>query len=113
MRASARASTNCGCPSLAGTADSAKKAVEDIHRLNPDVVIVDLELKDGNGFDVVRAIRGFPDATDPVIVLFTNHTSREFRKHAVDLGADYFFDKSRDHAKIVELIQEKVRQRKA
>ena len=96
---------------IAGTADSAKKAVDDIQRLNPDVVIVDLQLKDGNGFDVVAAIRSLPDSENTLIVLFTNHLSREFQKYAVELGADHFLDKSRDHAKLVELIQEKVRQR--
>jgi DNA-binding NarL/FixJ family response regulator len=95
---------------IAGTSDSAKRAVEEIHRLKPDVIIVDLQLKDGNGFDVVKAIRSLPNSENTVVVLFTNHMSREFQKHAMELGADFFLDKSKHHAEIVELIQNKVRQ---
>lgn len=98
---------------IAGTADSAQRAIDDIHRLNPDMVIVDLQLKDGNGFDVVKAIRSLPNNENTVIVLFTNHLAGEFRNHAMKLGADFFLDKSRDHARIVDLIREKVRQRGA
>ena len=100
-----------GTVEIAGTADSAPRAIEAIREANADVVIVDLQLKEGNGFDVVQAVRGFPGAENTVIVLFTNHLSRELEKRASEVGADFFLDKSKDHAKIIELIQEKVRQR--
>ena len=98
---------------IAGTADSAPSAIEAIRGARADVVIVDLQLKEGTGFDVVKAVRGFPGAENTVIVLFTNHLSREFQKRASEVGADFFLDKSKDHEKIIELIQEKVRQRLA
>lgn len=98
---------------IAGSADSAKKAVEDIRRSNPDVVIVDLQLKEGDGFDVVKAIRALPQSKDIVIIFFTNHASRELHKHATELGADFFLDKTRDHARVLEVLQEKVRARQA
>ena len=98
---------------IAGSTHSAKKAIEEIPVSNPDVVIVDLQLKEGSGFDVVKAIRALPEAKDIVIILFTNHASRELHKHALALGADFFLDKSQDHAKILEILQEKVRERLA
>lgn len=97
---------------VVGTADSAQRAIADTHRLRPDVLVIDLQLKDGTGFDVIAAIRNLPEAKSTVIILFTNHISSEFRKHALEMGADFFLDKSRDHAKIIEIIQERVRQRR-
>lgn len=97
---------------IVGTGDSAIDAIEEIRRSTPDVVIVDLQLKGGSGFDVVKAIRLLPQASDIVVILFTNHASRELHKHALELGADFFLDKSGDYAKILEILQEKVRARR-
>ena len=77
--------TDPGRVEIAGTADSAATAIE--------------------------AIRTFPGSENIVVVLFTNHLSRALEKRAGEVGADFFFDKSRDHAKLIELIQEKARQR--
>lgn len=97
---------------IVGTADSAQSAIADIHRLGPDILVIDLQLKHGNGFDVIAAIRNLPEAQNTEIILFTNHISSGFRKHAMDLGADHFLDKSKDHARIIEIIQERVLQRR-
>ena len=102
-----------GTIDIVGIGDSALKACEEIRLAKADVVIVDLQLKDGSGFDLVKAIRRLPQAKDIVIILFTNHASRELHQHAITLGADYFLDKSRDLEKILEILQEKVRARKA
>lgn len=93
---------------MAGFADSAKKAIEEICFTNPDVIIVDLQLKDGNGFDVVKAIRSLPEPQGRVIIFFTNHASRELQQHASALGADFFLDKSKDHETILEILKKKV-----
>lgn len=97
---------------IVGTGDSAIDAIEEIRRSTPDVVIVDLQLKGGSGFDVVKAIRLLPQASDIVVILFTNHASRELHKHALELGADFFLDKSGEYAKILDILQEKVRARR-
>ena len=90
---------------IVGAADAATNAIEQIGLTNPDVVVVDLQLKEGNGFDVIKGIRFLPQTKDTVIILFTNHASRELQKHATELGADFFLDKSKDHAKILQILQ--------
>jgi DNA-binding NarL/FixJ family response regulator len=90
---------------VVGTADSVAAANECIARLAPDVVIVDLQLKDGNGFQVAEAIRRLPDGARTDVVFLTNHTSPEFIRRANELGALAFLDKSSDHARVVELVQ--------
>ena len=100
-----------GYVDIVGCHDSALTGTEEIRRLHPDVVILDLQLKDGSGFDVLKAIRLLPKAEEIVVILFTNHASRELHAHALKLGADFSLDKSQDHAKILGIIRDKVRER--
>ena len=100
-----------GCVEIAGTADSVAVAIEAVGRLRPDVVIVDLQLKDGNGFQVAEGIGALPDSEAIEVMFLTNHTSPEFVRRAAELGVRQFLDKSRDHAKVLELVQAKARQR--
>ena len=102
-----------GYVDVVGCHDSAITAIEEMGRLHPDVVILDLQLKDGSGFDVLKAMRLLPHLKDAVIILFTNHASRELHSHALALGANFSLDKSKDHAKILGIIRDKVREREA
>ena len=100
---------------VCGSADTAQQAVEDIAQTVADVVIADLQLTDGSGFDVVKAIREQESASGhgtgskrTLVMLFSNHVSPELKRHALALGADHFLDKSSDHVRLIELIQQRV-----
>jgi DNA-binding NarL/FixJ family response regulator len=96
---------------IAGSADSVASAVPAIAAARPDVVIVDLQLADGNGFEVAEAIRGLPGGDAIEIVFLSNHVATEFTRRAAALGSRHFLDKSKDHSTIVELVQQKVAER--
>ena len=100
-----------GTIDIVGTGESALTAVEDVNLSNADVVIIDLQLKGGSGFDVVKGIRLLPRAKDIITIMFTNYASPALRERALALGADYFLDKSHDHDKVTEILQAKVRSR--
>ena len=95
---------------IVGTADSVASALAGIERLLPEVVIVDLQLKDGNGFQVAEGVASRRLARPAEIVFFTNHTSPEFVRRAAELNVAHFLDKSKDHAKLVELVRAKIGQ---
>ena len=103
---------------VCGTADTARGAVDDISRTEPDIVIADLQLREGSGFDVITAMRARnpggairPPRSEPMIVLFSNHMGSELKKRALELGADHFLDKTSDHGRLLELIQQRAGQR--
>jgi DNA-binding NarL/FixJ family response regulator len=75
-----------------GHADTAQAATEEVLELRPDVVVLDLHLREGNGVDVIRALRRTGSA--PTCIVLTNHSGLPYRKAALDAGADFFFDKS-------------------
>src|SRR5690349_17686089 len=64
-----------------------------------DVLVVDIELAEGNGVAVIRQARQlYPPETQPLIVVLTNYASDFVREHCFAAGADYFLDKMRDIA---------------
>jgi DNA-binding NarL/FixJ family response regulator len=76
---------------VVGTAESATAAKE-LAQLKPDIVITDLDLLSGTGFDVLWATTSL---LHPVItVVLSNHSSDTFRSRAKAFGAAHFFDKS-------------------
>jgi two-component system OmpR family response regulator len=88
---------------LIGTQDSEEGAVLEIRRRRVDVVLLDLQLKQGSGFGVLRAIGSMQ--RKPCVVVLTNHDSAEHERSAVELGAQYFLDKARDFARLPEILR--------
>jgi DNA-binding NarL/FixJ family response regulator len=91
---------------VVGQADSARSALADIRSLAPDVVVLDLHLREGNGVDVIRALRAEPgEARVPILVVLTNHSGLPYRKAAREAGADHFFDKNTEIPLMLSLIR--------
>jgi len=80
--------------SVVGHASGAEEAVRGILAGRPDVVVLDIHLAEGNGFDVLRALRAAGFA--PEVHVLTNHPLAGYRQVAERLGARGFFDKSND-----------------
>jgi len=73
-------------------ASSCKEAT-DLFSLNcPDTVILDIALPDGSGINLLQRFK--KEAPAVHIIMLTNYPTEEFIKDCMELGADYFFDKS-------------------
>jgi two-component system, OmpR family, response regulator len=90
---------------LAGIVDSESEAVATLQRVPVDVVLLDINLRHGTGFGVLRAITTGQYANVVAIVL-TNHDLGEYRRAAAELGARHFLDKVRDFDRLPGLLQE-------
>jgi DNA-binding response OmpR family regulator len=68
-------------------------------------VVLDLQLKDGSGLKVLKAIRQSeaPEHRTLVIVL-TNHAFSLYRCSCLEAGADSFLDKAHDYGRLVEIL---------
>jgi two-component system OmpR family response regulator len=70
-----------------------------------DVLVVDIELAEGNGVAVIRQVRQlYPPDAQPVVVVLTNYASDFVREHCFAAGADYFLDKMRDIARLKAVV---------
>jgi DNA-binding NarL/FixJ family response regulator len=90
---------------IVGFADNESDAVAAMLAQPVDVAIVDLKLREGGGMAVIERLRKSNLFPQPKIIVFTNHPFPEIRKRAMQLGADYFFDKSADYDSVRTTLQ--------
>ena len=90
---------------LAGTVDSEADAVAALQRQPVDVVLLDLHLRQGTGFGVLRAIPS-DQVKKTVVIVLTNYDLAEYRRAAAALGAKHFLDKLRDFDRLPILLQQ-------
>jgi DNA-binding NarL/FixJ family response regulator len=83
---------------VVGQAEGVSEAMDVIGRTSPDVVILDLRLKDGTGMMVLEMVKKIRPATR--VVILTNHGTEEHRIKAQALGVDRFLDKTADFDQI-------------
>ena len=86
----------------AGHAAGVDVAIHTILALQPDLVILDIQLADGTGFDVLRAVHD--QAPDIDIYLLSNHAAYPYRQLAERLGARGFFDKSKEFGRMRDVV---------
>ena len=89
---------------VAESVGSESDAIEAVGRLGVDVVILDLQLRKGTGFGVLRAMAGL--ARKPIVVVLTNFALGTYREAALALGAREFLDKSRDYDRLPGILTE-------
>ena len=90
---------------IVGYADTEIDSVAAILADPVDVVIVDLRLREGSGMAVIEKLREANLQPQPKIIVFTNHPFPEIRARAMQIGADYFFDKSADYDRVRTTLQ--------
>jgi two-component system, cell cycle sensor histidine kinase and response regulator CckA len=73
-----------------------------IHSQPPDVVVLDLHMPLGSGFQVVEAVRAAPRHVTTIIV--TNDPSSQWRRTCLQAGADFFFDKSTEFQRAIDVV---------
>jgi DNA-binding NarL/FixJ family response regulator len=88
---------------LVGEAENAQKAVQLVRKLNPDIVILDINLQIGNGIDVLNILR--KNSLTCTIIMFTNYASNAFKVLTQKLGAKYFFDKSNNIEDLIDTLK--------
>ncbi|MBD3926990.1 response regulator transcription factor [Nocardioides cavernae] len=76
---------------VVGQAGTVAEGVSAWKGLQPDVVVTDLQLPDGHGLDVVRAIRDTSDSTG--VVVLTMHAGDDHIFAAMEAGASAFVGK--------------------
>ena len=74
------------------TAESETEAVAKIASDRFDVVVVDLALREGTGFGVLKHVVAL--RPKPLAVVLTNYALPNYREFAMLNGADYFLDKA-------------------
>lgn len=69
----------------------------------PEIVIIDIRMPGGSGLDILKELKGMKEK--PVTIVLTKYCSEKFQEEAAKSGADYFFDKSTEFEKVIEVVE--------
>jgi DNA-binding NarL/FixJ family response regulator len=89
---------------LVAVADTAVSALHAFRLHRPDVVILDLALREGHGLEVLREIK--QHAPGCRVLIFTAHDAEPYRSRCLTAGADLFFSKHREHRELVRHLRQ-------
>jgi DNA-binding NarL/FixJ family response regulator len=78
---------------VVGEAVDGAETLAAVERTRPEVVLLDVQLPDVNGFEVARALREGEDA--PVVVMISTRDAADFGRRLERSGARGFIPKSR------------------
>jgi len=71
-------------------AKSGKVALDALEKIHPDIILLDIEMPDMSGFEVMDEINKRPDFKDIPVIFVTSHATEELVVKAVEHGAvDY------------------------
>jgi two-component system, OmpR family, response regulator len=88
---------------LIDTVDTEAEALRRVAASTPDAVILDLHLRAGSGFGVLRAL-GRTAGRRPKIIVLTGFDLPEYRREAESFGVEAFLNKSRDYDRLPALL---------
>lgn len=90
---------------VVGYADTEAQALTALRAGDWDAVVLDLQLKEGNGLRVLKALRAAREGK--LVIVLTNYAFPQYRARSEQLGADYFFDKSREYHRVREVLEQR------
>jgi PAS domain S-box-containing protein len=92
-------------------ASDGQTALAIVHELQPDCVILDLNLPDITGFDICRALRHDPVTRDCTIVMLTSEARGGDKVEAFSLGVDEYIVKPFSPRDLATRVRSAMRQR--
>jgi DNA-binding NarL/FixJ family response regulator len=101
FRASARILLEAEGFDVVGEAETGMSAIDEVLRLHPEVVLLDVQLPDIDGFDVAARLTGHPGS--PAVILVSSRDGSDFGPLVSRSGARGFVPKA-------ELSGERVQQ---
>lgn len=87
---------------IVGQAETPEACIDGILGLNPDVVVLDVQLEGGSGLQVLKAVRA--KAPGVAFVVFSNNSGPAYRKRYLGEGANRFLDKSTEFGQLAQAV---------
>jgi len=85
------------------------KALEEIKKARPDLVLLDIMIPGIDGFEVCRRIKADPETASLPVVMLTAKKSSADQARGVEAGADAYITKPFKSGKIIEVVEELLR----
>ena len=88
---------------VVGDAADGSEAMRQALNLDPDLVILDIELPDTDGFSVTRQLKSL--ARPPRVVLLSIHSDELSRQRGIEAGCDAFVEKGLGWPGLLSVLQ--------
>ncbi len=102
FRAQARALLTAAGYDVVSEAGDGQSGVRVARDLSPDVVLLDIQLPDLTGFEVVRLVRDVPHP--PAVVLISSRDAADYGRQIERSGAHGFISKAELSARTLEAV---------
>ena len=89
---------------IVGQAETEPEALMLIRQAPWDVAVLDLQLRRGTGLGVLRSLAQGDRPPGTCVIVFTNFAFLQYRNRSLALGADYFFDKTREFHRVRDVL---------
>jgi twitching motility two-component system response regulator PilG len=86
-------------------ATDGRSALEEIERIMPDLVLLDIMLPDLDGFEVCRQIKENPGTCHVPVVMLSARKNRQDVERGAQVGADAYVTKPFKSAKVMEIME--------
>jgi putative two-component system response regulator len=104
-----------GLLSLAGyrvcTAPDGQTALDEFHRVQPDLLLLDVRMPGLNGIEVCRRVKGHRDSRLVPVVLITGQSAIADRVSGIEAGADDFLVKPIDREQLLARVRSLLKQK--
>jgi len=87
-----------------GSAEAVTAALEGVRSAQPRVLILDVQLRDGSGFRLLKRMRAEGVSRPETVIVVTNYPNDDYRSASRECGADHFFDKASEFHKVREVL---------
>ena len=88
---------------VVGEGATPRECIDGILNTRPDVVVLDVQLEDGSGLQVMRAV--IATGSRARFVVFSNADGAAYRQRYLECGALAFLDKSLDYQLLGEAVK--------
>ena len=87
-----------------GSADSEDDAFQRLHDSRCDIVIVDIQLKQGNGISLLRRLAARSGKSGLINVVLSNNSGAAYRRVIKEFEICFFFDKTTEFSDLQQLL---------
>jgi len=84
-------------------AECAEEGLELALTLKPMLVILDLSMPYTSGVEIIPKLKQI--SPSPMLIVLTNYSDSIYQEHCINLGADYFLDKSLEFLRISDITK--------
>ncbi|MCX5997656.1 MAG: response regulator transcription factor [Chloroflexi bacterium] len=88
---------------IIGQAKNAIETIAEVWKLNPDAVVMDIQMPAGSGTEVLQSIKKHKPST--CVIILTSSDDPVYREKCLALGAHSFLDKATEFYRVAEILK--------